>query len=73
MCAMVKAPTVEEEDRRRLCRERNVLIAERIKHINRVKGLLFSQLDFAHFRAPVSDGGPKDRRFRDDAHGLFDR
>jgi hypothetical protein len=32
-----------------------------------------SQLDFAHFRAPVSDGGPKDGRFRDDAHGLFDR
>jgi hypothetical protein len=32
-----------------------------------------SELDFAHFRAPVSDGGPKDRRFRDDAHGLFDR
>jgi hypothetical protein len=31
------------------------------------------KLDFAHFRAPVSDGGPKDRRFRDDAHGLFDR
>ncbi len=43
VCAMVKAPTVEEEDRRRLCRERNVLIAERIKHVNRVKGLLFSQ------------------------------
>jgi transposase len=43
VCAMVKAPTVEEEDRRRLCRERNVLIAERIRHVNRVKGLLFSQ------------------------------
>jgi transposase len=43
VCAMVKAPTIEEEDRRRLCRERNVLIAERIKHVNRVKGLLFSQ------------------------------
>ena len=32
-----------------------------------------SELDFAHFGAPISDGGPKDRRFRDDAHGLFDR
>ena len=40
---MVKAPTPEEEDRRRLCRERKVLIAERVKHVNRVKGLLFSQ------------------------------
>ena len=43
VCVMVKAPTPEEEDRRRLCRERKVLIAERVKHINRVKGLLFSQ------------------------------
>ena len=43
VCAMVKAPTPEEEDRRRLRRERKVLIAERVKHVNRVKGLLFSQ------------------------------
>ena len=40
---MVKAPTPEEEDRRRLCRERKVLIGERVQHVNRVKGLLFSQ------------------------------
>ena len=43
VCAMVKAPTPEEEDRRRLCRERKVLTAERVRHVNRVKGLLFSQ------------------------------
>src|SRR5512133_2972071 len=43
VCAMVKAPTPEEEDRRRVCRERKVLIAERVQHVNRVKGLLFSQ------------------------------
>src|SRR5712691_12407132 len=43
VCAMVKAPTPEEEDRRRVCRERKVLIAERIQHVNRVKGLLFCQ------------------------------
>jgi transposase len=43
VCAMVKAPTPEEEDRRRLCRERKVLIAERIMHVNRIKGLLFGQ------------------------------
>ena len=43
VCAMVKAPTPEEEDRRRLCRERKVLIGERVRHVNRVKGLLFSQ------------------------------
>jgi transposase len=43
VCAMVKAPTHEEEDRRRLCRERKVLITERVCHVNRIKGLLFSQ------------------------------
>ena len=43
VCAMVKALTPEEEDRRRLCRERKVLIGERVRHVNRVKGLLFSQ------------------------------
>ena len=43
VCAMVKAPTPEEEDRRRLCRERKALIVERVRHVNRIKGLLFSQ------------------------------
>lgn len=43
VCAMVKAPTPEEEDRRRLCRERKVLTAERVLHVNRIKGLLFAQ------------------------------
>src|SRR6202040_4311991 len=36
VCAIVKAPTPEEKDRRRLCRERKVLIAERISHVNRI-------------------------------------
>lgn len=43
VCTMVRAPTPEDEDRRRLCRERKVLIAERVEHVNRIKGLLFSQ------------------------------
>ena len=34
------APTPEEEDRRRLGRERKVLIAECVRHVNRIKGLL---------------------------------
>jgi transposase len=42
VCAMVRVPTPEEEERRRLCRERKVLIAERVEHVNRIKGLLFS-------------------------------
>jgi transposase len=43
VCAMVKAPTPEEEDRRGLSRDRKVLIAERVRHVNRIKGLLYSQ------------------------------
>jgi transposase len=43
VCAMVVAPSAEEEDRRRICRERRSLIAERITHVNRIKGLLFAQ------------------------------
>ena len=43
VCAMVKAPTPEEEDRRRLCRERKSLTVERVQHVNRLKGLLFCQ------------------------------
>jgi transposase len=58
VCAMVVAPSPEEEDRRRLCRERQTLIAERITHVNRVKGLLFAQ--------GISDYVPlrRDRRAR---------
>ena len=43
VCAMVKAPTPQEEDRRRICRERKTLTAERVRHVNRIKGLLFAQ------------------------------
>ena len=43
VCAMVKAPTPEEEDQRRISRERKTLTAERVQHVNRIKGLLFAQ------------------------------
>ena len=43
VCSMVVAPTPEEEDRRRISRERHTLIKERIEHVNRIKGLLASQ------------------------------
>ena len=58
VCAMVVAPSPEEEDRRRLCRERRTLIGERITHVNRIKGLLFAQ--------GISDYAPlrRDRRAR---------
>jgi transposase len=58
VCAMVAAPSPEEEDRRRTCRERRTLIAERIEHVNRIRGLLFAQ--------GISDYAPlrRDRRAR---------
>src|SRR5271170_7343486 len=43
VCSMVRPPTPEAEDERRICRERAELIGERVRHVNRIKGLLFSQ------------------------------
>jgi transposase len=43
VCAMLRVPTAEEEDRRRISRERKTLTGERVAHVNRIKGLLFSQ------------------------------
>ena len=43
VCAMVRVPIPEEEDRRRIGRERKTLVGERTEHVNRIKGLLFSQ------------------------------
>jgi transposase len=62
VCAMVKAPSPEEEDRRRLCRERKALIAERILHVNRIKGLLFSQVSTPE---RFCSGGPEQKCSRD--------
>jgi len=58
VCAMVRPPKPEDEDRRRNSRERATLIAERVKIVNRIKGLLFTQgiFDFVPLR--------KDRRQR---------
>lgn len=43
VCSMLRVPSPGEEDRRRIARERKVLMQERIQHSNRIKGLLFSQ------------------------------
>ena len=43
VCAMVRVPAPEEEDRRRIGRERKTLVGERTEHVNRIKGLLYSQ------------------------------
>ena len=43
VCAVVRVPSIEEEDARRPHRERQRLVRERTGHINRIKGLLFAQ------------------------------
>ena len=48
VCSMVRAPSPEEEDRRRVSRERKMLIGERVRHVNRIKGLLFAQGVFGY-------------------------
>ena len=41
--SVVQVPSIEEEDARRVHRERERLIKERIQHVNRIKGLLATQ------------------------------
>ena len=43
VCSMVRPPSPDDEDRRRLSREREALVKERIQHSNRIKGLLAAQ------------------------------
>lgn len=43
VCSMVRIPSPEQEDARRVSREREALIKERIRHVNRIKGLLATQ------------------------------
>ena len=42
-CSVIRVPSPEQEDARRLHRERDRLIAERVAHVNRVKGLCATQ------------------------------
>jgi transposase len=43
VCAMVRPPSRETEDARRLSRECEALVTERTRHANRIKGLLATQ------------------------------
>ena len=75
VCAVVRVPSVEEEDARRSHRERQRLVRERTGHINRIKGLLFAQgirgiepklrrtqIDFAALK--TGEGHPLPQRLR---------
>ena len=55
---MVRPPSPTEEDERRLTRERETLVTERTRHVNRIKGLLATQGVFGF--EPIR----KDRRKR---------
>ena len=61
VCSMVVPPSPEDEDRRRLSRERQTLVAERVQHTNRIRGMLMAE--------GIADYDPlhQDRRGRLDA------
>jgi transposase len=52
-CSVVRVPSLEEEDAKRLHRERKRLISERVQHVNRIKGLcaLHGIYDYRPLRA----------------------
>jgi transposase len=57
--SVVRAPSIAEEDARRLHRERDRLISERVQHVNRIKGLcaLHGIYDYQPV-APAGHGAP---------------
>lgn len=55
VCSMLRVPTLEQEDRKRLNRERDRLLKERIQHTNRITGLLHGQ--------GIRDANPLARNF----------
>ena len=57
VCSVVRPPSPEQEDARRLSRERDRLITERTAHGNRIKGLLHGQ--------GVRDVEPRRKDFRE--------
>jgi transposase len=54
VCAILRVPNVEDEDAKRLHRERERLVRERVQHTNRIRGLLATQ-GVEHFRPTRRD------------------
>lgn len=84
VCAMVAVPSTEDEDRPRISRERRALVLERVRHVNRIKGLLFAQGigDYEPLRANrrarldelvTGDGRPLPRHVRREIERELDR
>jgi transposase len=84
ICSMVRPPNPEQEDERRLTRERGTLVTERVRHVNRIKGLLATQgvFDFdvirrdrrKHFKQLRRwDGQPLPPRLKTELLREFDR
>ncbi|MGH7122419.1 MAG: IS110 family transposase [Acetobacteraceae bacterium] len=84
VCSMVVPPAPEEEARRRLVRERKMLVAERTRETNRIRGLLASQgvVDYDPLRRDcrvrleglrTGDGRALPQRFRAEIARALDR
>jgi transposase len=54
VCAILRVPSVEDEDAKRLYCERERLVRERVQHTNRIRGLLATQ-GVEHFRPTRRD------------------
>lgn len=84
VCSMVRVPTREEEDAKRLSREREQLIKERVRHVNRIKGLCATQgiYDYQPLKADrlerldelrTGDGNPLPDRLKNEIRRQLER
>lgn len=84
VCSMVVPPAPEDEARRRVVRERKMLVAERTRETNRIRGLLASQgvVDYDPLRRDcrvrleglrTGDGRALPQRFRAEIARALDR
>ena len=84
VCSMVRVPTRDEEDAKRLSREREQLIKERVRHVNRIKGLCATQgiYDYQPLKANrlerldelrTGDGNPLPERLRNEIGRQLER
>jgi transposase len=84
VCSMVRVPTRDEEDAKRLSREREQLIKERVRHVNRIKGLCATQgiYDYQPLKANrlerldelrTGDGNPLPDRLKNEIRRQLER